>query len=804
MPSARWTKLRRDVARSPGRIAAMVLAIAAGVAAFATMLSAFAILTRELPKNYLATQPASASLEVEGIDDALLDAVRARPGIRAARGAAKVHARVAVGPGDWRPLTLYAADDFGRMEMNVVSREAGVWPPPRGAVALEREALPLTRAHLGDALSIKTADGTAHAIVVAGTAHDPGIPAPGQGTIVSGFVTLATAADLGAGDHPTTLMIAVRDGASDRDAIEREATSLAAWLRATGHRVTAIRVPPPGEHPHQRIMTSMLALLLAFSAVAAALGALLGAAMTEMLLAEQRRAIGILRALGARTSQIATLYFGLVLAIGVVATALGAWLGVSAGRALARVALTQFMNFELTSDALPAWAIVAIASAGTLLPLLAALPAIRRATHATVQSALADVAAEGGTGRLASVARALGRGSLASSVPLLLAVRGTLLRLRSLLLSLALLAASGATFLGSSNVRRGARQHLADAAAERRYDIETFLGHPLPEDDVVEILSQIPGVERAIPWHSTSASPLRPDGEAIERSFPDGSHGTLTLAAIPPSGPLFSTALLSGRWLEPSDDDAVVLNEEALDFFPGAKVGDVLRWSARGEHLELRVLGIARQRMNSATGYVTSATFAKRVDPTGTSAVYRVVLRDHALASVDQAATQIEQALEARHIVTRFIVTESMMRQEVGGHFNLLLAALDFIAVLMGTVGMLGLFSTMVVRVLERRRELGVLRAVGATSRTVLGSILLEGTLVGALGGVAAAVLSVPLSSALGYVVGTVTTGVAFTALLSPWPAALCLAVTTFGATIATLPAALRVSSEPLSTLLER
>ncbi len=122
----------------------------------------------------------------------------------------------------------------------------------------------------------------------------------------------------------------------------------------------------------------------------------------------------------------------------------------------------------------------------------------------------------------------------------------------------------------------------------------------------------------------------------------------------------------------------------------------------------------------------------------------------------------------------------------------------------MATVGALGLFSTMMVRVLERRRELGILRAVGATWRTVLGSVLLEGTLVGALGGLAGAALSVPLSSALGYVVGTVTTGVAFTALLSPWPAALCVAATTLGAAVATLPGAIGVASEPLSTLLER
>jgi putative ABC transport system permease protein len=368
----------------------------------------------------------------------------------------------------------------------------------------------------------------------------------------------------------------------------------------------------------------------------------------------------------------------------------------------------------------------------------------------TVRGAFADVAADNGAGTLAPVASALGRGTF--SVPLL-AVRSTLLRPRGLFLSLALLAVSGATFLGSSNVRRGARQHLADAAAERRDDIETFLGQPLPSDDVVEVLSRVPGVERAIPWRTATASPLRHDGEAIERSFPDGSHGTLTLAAIPPSGPPFSTTLLSGRWLEPGDDGAVVLNEEALDFFPGARVGDVLRCSARGEDLELRVLGIARQRMTSAMGYVTSATFAKRVDPTGASAVYRVVLRDHAPASVERTATQIEQALDARHIVTRFNVTETMRRQEVGGHFNLLLAALDFIAVLMARA---------------------LLDDDGAGPRAS------------------------PRAR------HPVTTGVAFTALLSPWPAALCVAATTLGAAVATLPAAIRVAREPLSPLLER
>ena len=85
MLSPRWMKLVRDMRATKGRTALMVLAIAAGVCGVATMLTSYSILERETRRNYLATNPPSATLNVERIEPKLVEQVRRFPGIRQAQ-----------------------------------------------------------------------------------------------------------------------------------------------------------------------------------------------------------------------------------------------------------------------------------------------------------------------------------------------------------------------------------------------------------------------------------------------------------------------------------------------------------------------------------------------------------------------------------------------------------------------------------------------------------------------------------------------------------------------------------------------
>ena len=785
MLSPRWKKVLRDLGKTPGRVAMMVLSIAAGVCAFATMLSAYAILTRELRQNYLATNPASASLELDRIDDALLEKVRRQPGIAAAQAGSRISARVEVRPNEWLPLALYVVRDFQDIRIHKIQPESGAWPPPAGSLLLERETLPLLRLQVGANLSIKTSDGSQHRLLLAGTAHDPGLAAPGQGQVISGYVTPDTVAGLGEDATLRTLMITVQDQPYSLEAIEGTVSRLAGWLATEGHLARLIRIPPPGEHPHQQTMTSMLSLLLVFSGIALVLGAVLTAVMVGALLAQQVRQMGIMKAMGAGTVQIASLYLGMVLLVGALATCIGMPLGIAAGRAFSRVVLTQFFNFSYTNGSLPTWAVDLMLGSGLMIPLLVVLMPISQAARMTVREAISDAATARGHARFGWIDGWVGKVGLDRT--LVLSLRNVFRRPARLMFTLGLLTVAGATFISTLNVTRASQQHLVEAAASRHYDLEIGLSQPQPEASIVEIIAKVPGVARLEAWKSASAARSRPDGLAIERTFPDGGHGGLTLAAIPKAGSLIDLGLLSGRWLVPGDKQVVVLNHRALDFFPKVRVGDAIALTIRGRPLTFQVVGIARQFMASAMAYVPEDTFRDSVDASAQASAFRIVTTQHDARSITDAAKAIEEALESHHIGTRLSLTETVLRKEVDGHFNVLIAALMFISVLMAGVGLMGLTSAMSTTVAERTREFGIMRTLGGRSDTVLRNVLSEGVFIGLMSWVLATALALPLSLALGRFLGNKTVGLPFPMVISLASVFLWLVLVLLGSMAASL-----------------
>lgn len=788
MLSPRWTKLLRDVAQTPARVALMVLAMAAGVCALATMLSSYTILSRETTRGYLATNPPSATLQLDALDAPLLAAIRAFPGILDAQAAGTAGALMETAAGAWLPVTIFIVDDFAHMRINTVAHEQGAWPPPPGALLLERDALRLGGYALGARVRLRGGKGEARAVTevtLSGTVHDPALPAASRGQTLYAYATPATLAALGMDGALHQLKLTVRDQPMNVEAIEATVAALGRWLQGRGRTVERIRIPPPGEHPHQKVMASMLLMLLAFSAIALLLSALLTATVVGGLLAHQRRQIGVMQAIGARGGQIAALYLTLVGVLAALAGALGIAAGLAAGRAFSGVVLREILNFEMRSGAVPHWVYAALLAAGMLPPLLAAAVPVLRASRATVQSALGEV----GTGGQYEVAPS----RWSDRFPwldrsLLMALRNSLRRRARLLLTVGLLGAAGAMYLSSLNVRAASQQHLEDAAADRHYDIETTLGAAAPVRQVRDLLAALPQVALVEPWERSGATRLRADGLEIERVYPDGAHGTLLLAAVPEPNATLRLAMLGGGWLKAGEQGGAVLNGEALEFFPGARVGDTIGLSSRGRALRLRVDGIARQHMAPATVFVTPATFAAA--PQRQASNYRIVLRRHDAASIAAAASDVGQALGAAGIEVRLSTTETMLRKEVDGHFDLLIAAMLFISLLMALVGMFGLAAAMGSSVAERAREFGIMRSIGASGAVVLRNVLCEGALIALMSVPLAFALALPLSAGLGAFLGEALFGLAFPLVLS-WQALLVwLALALGGALLASgLPA---------------
>jgi putative ABC transport system permease protein len=79
------------------------------------------------------------------------------------------------------------------------------------------------------------------------------------------------------------------------------------------------------------------------------------------------------------------------------------------------------------------------------------------------------------------------------------------------------------------------------------------------------------------------------------------------------------------------------------------------------------------------------------------------------------------------------------------------------LAIIVAVVGGIGLMGALSISVVERTKEIGVLRAIGARSRTISTMFIMEGGLQGALSWVLAVVISVlvaqPLTATMGHII---------------------------------------------------
>ena len=767
MLSPRWKKLWRDLQAARGRMLMMVLAIAVSIFGVGTILSADTILMREISRNYLGTQPASAFLELDRVDSALVQAVRAQPGIADAEATSWVTARVEVKPNEWMPMLLFVIPDFNAMRLDTFQPESGAWPPPDQTLLLERAALPLTNSSLGDSLTVQTPNGPRHTIKIAGLAHDPGLAPAWQEQTVYGYITPATLTWLGESSSLHILKVSVKDQPDNVTAIESTVGTLAAWLKGQGYTVDEIRIPPPGLHPHQSQMNSILVMLLVFSLLALVLSAILTATMIGGLLAQQVRQIGIMKAIGARSSQVTGIYLVLVVLLGLAAVVLGIPAGSAAGRGFASV-VGQLLNFNIYSYDLPVWVYIVELLMGILTPLLVALGPIRRTSQVTVRETLADY----GT-RSESALRGLDRwlGKLRGvDNTLLLALRNTFRRPGRLLLTLGLLAAAGAMFITGLNVKTGWETYLSDAASNRHYDLEIRFNSPQPLAKIQALVLAVPGVQRLEAWDLTPAALYRPDGLDIVRTYPDGGHGSFSLRSAPLGSTLMDAPLIDGRWLQAGDADAVVLNQMAAAFFPDKKVGDSLQLMINGRTANLRLAGIVRQILTPATAYVLPAAFAQAagMSPADTNAV-RIVLNQHDAAAISSATGSLGNALDAQSISMKVVISETMLEGATSGHVYIFIFALILISVVMAVVGVLGLMSSMSTSVIERTREFGIMRAIGARSGIILRNVISEGVFIGLLSWLIAVPLSLPLSYGVGNLVGMMSFRSPLPLILSPW-----------------------------------
>ncbi|NJL05762.1 MAG: FtsX-like permease family protein [Chloroflexaceae bacterium] len=746
MFSPRWSKVLRDIWGYKTRTLLVVLSIAAGVFAFGTIITSRENVLKNLQTQFLASNPASATISV-GTDDlfdtVLLENLRRVDGVGAAEGIRRVQARIQIAPNVWEDIELHVLPDDGIRSVNMVQPYAGVFPPPNNALVIERAALSKTGAQLGDSVQISLAGGKTRTMPIVGLAHDLTLPPAPVAGKAFGYINAPTLEWLGLERGYNEVIISVAEEPRNTDHIWEVAEQTAQRIERSGRTVTATDVPPPLQHPAEDILQTILLILAGLGLLSLVLSSFLIINTTSAILSQQVRQIGMMKAIGATTAQISWLYVGLLLLLSVLALCVALPLAALGARGFTAFLANQ-LNFDVQDFRMPLWAVLLQAAAAILIPVLTGLPIILSSARITVRQALDNnigTPSQSRLDRLIEGVRGLSR-------PTTLALRNTFRRKGRLIRTITALTIAGAIAIGVLSVRTSLDQTLDDAMATRKYDIEVQLGRSYRAAAIEPLAMQVDGVDYAEGWGLTRAIPTRSDG----------SEGEAVTVYAPPAGTaLFVPNIEQGRWLLPDDEYALVVSSNFLLKEPDAQLGASVRLSIDGVERDWQIVGISRETSppaNPARAYLNYATFTRIAGQVGHVNSLHIVTTSRDPTQHAQVAQALEAHFDQQNISVRLIRTSTYERTILTERFNILTIVLTTMALLIGMVGALGLMGTMSMNVMERNREIGIMRAVGASDGIVQQIVLTEGVLIGLLAWLSGTLLSLPFSRVMAMQIG--------------------------------------------------
>jgi putative ABC transport system permease protein len=601
-------------------------------------------------------------------------------------------------------------------------------------VRLEGGDLPATGELLTDVQNANVGvygGGAGDAITVLGPSGDRELVVSGQGRSLPGgeqvqdesvavfYADAATVADLG-GD-PGVGELALRfddpDPARARTALDAVRTQLEGLSGFAGFsNLPEVRQPGdwPGRSDTETFgqLVGVLTLLALLSAIV-----LISNSMST-LVAEQTREVAVMRAVGARRRQVAGIYLRTTLLLGAAGAVVGTAVGIVLSSLLADFFSREFWVVPVGIGVDPAVVLASLA-AGLLVPSLAALPAIRRSTEVDLREALE--ASGSALGAETAVDRALRHGTFLPR-PMQIGLRNVGRRTRRSVATALIVAFAVGNLLATMALAAAATDSTRTAWASHLQDVQVWTTGLRPFDQEAEqAIRAVPGVAEAEPVLKNRIS--LDGGEAF-------------VWAMEPD-PLFDHRVTEGRWFsEEEDGDAarVAVVERNLAQTAGIAVGDDVEVDTAAGPARLRIIGVtANQQEDGTVLYVpltTGRTLLGRPDG-ATSYLVRAESPDP--ATVDRVTTAVEDALAGLGYEVGSEVTYVAERDEVAANRSLTttIALLGFVIV---ATSMVGLANTMTTNVLERTREIGILRCLGCRARDVRRIFRTEGVSLAVLG----------------------------------------------------------------------
>ena len=759
----RWRKVLHDLIDNKARTLLVVFSIAVGVFSIGVIAGAYQIISQDMSASYSANRPANIEIRMSNFDDSVLDSIKNQPGVQyvEARRVFNIRVREA-GTSTWTTLDMFTMEDFRRNSVNLLIPLEGETEPGRREVLLEQRVLQEIDVTVGDRLELQLPDGSIKTLPIVGIVQDTTAGAGDFLARPSAFINTNTLQYLGQPELFNRMFFTVAPGGEDLDYIREVGADLKEKLEKGGTPVSRLRYSKTHEHPLADTLNAVLGILLALGILIVFLSSSLIANTLSALLNQHLRHIGIIKLVGGQRRHVFRMYLTLILAFGLIALLIAIPFGGAGAYGLASFIAAK-LNFNLLGYRIVPLAWIVQIAVGLLVPLVAGLAPVITGSRITVLRAFSgDLAEEGkqttgdetssplGT-RLSwldwmqvKVTRLLAMRGIHVPRPFVISLRNTFRRKGRLALTLFTLTMGGAIFISVFNVRATLHDYIGQIGKYFRADVTLDFDRAYRSDEIEQLAYQIPGVRHVEGWQFVGAELL--DGDAV--------IDNLNILAPPSDSELVNPLMASGRFIEATDVRKLAISEAILRHFPGLRAGDVVTLKINGREEEWQVIGIFKfVGREGILAYAPREYIERVTNLANRSFSFRVVTEGHDRESQNMIADELDHFFREHGFKVRQAQSGSASLDTAVDSLDTLVIFLLIMAILTAVVGAMGLTGTMGMNVLERTREIGIMRAIGADDSAVMRTVIAEGIVIGSISFVLAVILSVPITYGLSYIV---------------------------------------------------
>ncbi|MET9369677.1 FtsX-like permease family protein [Streptomyces griseoflavus] len=712
------------------------------------------------------------------IPASVLDEVRGADGVKSVEGTV-FSTSVTVVDGDKDSLSPTSGGptivgNWNANDARTMDITSGAAPAGADQVMVDADTADKHDLKLGDEIGVISAVGT-HLAKVSGIA-DFTVTNPGAAMF---FLDLATAQRTLVGESGvyTNVNVTAEDGVSD----ERLKENVLAALGGAYKVQTAKETADANKESVGEFMNVMKYAMLGFAGIAFLVGIFLIINTFSMLVAQRTREIGLMRAIGSSRKQVNRSVLVEALLLGVIGSVLGVGAGI--GLAVGLMKLMGLMGMELsTNDLTVAWTTPALGLLlGVVVTVLAAYLPARRAGKISPMAALRDAGTpadakagwiRGGIGLaltgaggaclyLAGTADKATDGSLWLGLGVVLSLVGfvvvgpvlasgvvrvlgaILLRafgpvgrmaernaLRNprrtgatgaaLMIGLALVACL--SVVGSSMVASATEE--LDKTVGTDFIIQNDMGQPLVPE-AVKAVEAVGAIDRVTRYKWTEADFTTPDGRTTDKT------------AITAADPTYATDLrvetVAGKLADAYRPDSMSVHEDFAkdhDVRVGSTIEVAFKDGTTGS-LTVRAITSSEAVVDAGAMYTSTATLAKYV-PADRMPLDQLLFASAKDGQKDAAYTALKDAL---HDYPQYKVRDQTdykeaLQDQIGQLLNMIYGLLALAIV----VAVLGVVNTLALSVVERTREIGLMRAIGLSRRQLRRMIRLESVVIALFG----------------------------------------------------------------------